>query len=91
MVNICGELTWLGLRRPLHGAVAPTPGDHSGWQEDHGTTENTEITERRTEEDPKEMHLIEGGQINRITIPDLNGLLPRDREESSPWSLCALW
>jgi len=67
MVNICGELTWLGLRRPFHGAVAPTPGDNSGWQEDHRTTENTEITERRTQEGPKQMNLIEGGQINWIT------------------------
>jgi len=62
------QLTWLGVRRPHHWAVAPTPGDNSGWQEDRGTTENTEITERRTEEDPK----------------DLNGRLPRAREESSP-------
>ena len=33
----------------------------------HGTTENTEITERGTQRNPKEGNLIEENQVNRIT------------------------
>jgi hypothetical protein len=48
MVNLCGELFSVGLPRPKHGVVVPNLGDDSGRQEDHGTTEITEINERKT-------------------------------------------
>src|SRR5208282_1939036 len=53
MVNLCGKLFCAGLPRRKHGVVAPNLGDDSGRHEDHGTTENTEITERKTRRNPK--------------------------------------
>jgi hypothetical protein len=67
MVNLCGELVCASLPRPQHEVVAPNLGDDSGKHEDHGTTESTEITERRTRRNPKEGTMMEEDQINRIT------------------------
>jgi len=47
--------------------VAPNLGDDSERHEDHGTTDNTEITERRTRRNPQEGTMMEEDQINRIT------------------------
>jgi len=64
MVNLCGDLFGASLPRPKHGVVAPNLGDDSGRHEDHGTTENTEITERKTRRNPKEGTMMEEDQIN---------------------------
>ena len=67
MVNLCGELSCAGLPRPKHGVVAPNLGDDSGRHEEHGTTENTEITERKTPRNRKQGNMMEEDKINRIT------------------------
>jgi len=67
VVKLYGEPVCAGLLRPKNGVVSPNLGDGSGRHKDHGTTENTEITERRTRRSPKEGNMIEEDQINRTT------------------------
>jgi hypothetical protein len=74
------------LSPEAHGVVAPNLGDDSRTHEDHGTTENTEITERKTRRNSKEGTMMEEDQINSpreskdsgsewTSVADLRGIL----------------